>query len=864
VKEKGPTPMMKQYIAIKKQCPDAILMFRLGDFYEMFYDDAIVASRDLEITLTGRDCGMEERAPMCGVPFHAANSYIARLVGKGHKVAICEQVEDPKTAKDIVKRDIIRIVTPGTILDDTLLDSRKTNYMASVCREGNDCAVTFVDVSTGELIGTTLYDDMTCDKLINELARFSPVEIALGGNTVQNRKITEFLGSRLSALTFTYDANEAEKNAREVLSSQLKNASDITDRLLKISTCALIGYLIETQKAQMAHIHTLNIYTSQEFVEVDAASVRNLELIETMRDKSKRGSLFWVLDNTKTAMGARMLKQWILRPLVNAATINNRLEGVEEIYSSITLRDDLGEALTGVNDIERLMSRASMGTANARDLLGLCASFQKLPFLSKILCSARSTILSIQAAHLDTLDDLCDLLTRGIDPEAPISLREGNLIREGFNEEIDSLRAIANDGHSYITSLELRERERTGIKNLKVKFNKVFGYYIEVSSSNLSKVPEDYIRKQTITNGERYITAELKDIESTLLGASERLVALEYAEFVKLRERVCAEMERIEKTARSIAVTDVLYSLAQTAVKNGYVKPEVNLSTCLHIEDGRHPVVEKVLSDSLFVPNSTLLDTENNSTAVITGPNMAGKSTYMRQVALIALMAQMGSFVPARRCECGVVDKIFTRIGASDDLASGQSTFMLEMNEVSYILKNATKKSLCILDEIGRGTSTFDGLSIAWAVTEHIAKKIGAKTLFATHYHELTALEGKIKGVVNYNTACKKRGDDITFLRKIVRGGTDDSFGIEVAKLAGVPDSVIKRAKEVLVTIENGTSASENGEKIAAEAPFFEEAQLNFGSLAGDKIANALRDIDVTTLTPIEAMNKLYELQKLL
>ena len=858
------TPMMKQYIEIKKQCADAILMFRLGDFYEMFYDDAIVASRDLEITLTGRDCGQKERAPMCGVPFHAADSYIARLVGKGHKVAICEQMEDPKSTKGIVKRDIIRIVTPGTILDDTLLNSRKTNYMASVCREGNDCAVTFVDVSTGELMGTTLYDDMTCDKLINELARFSPVEIALGGNTVENRKITEFLSSRLSALTFTYDAKEAEKNSREVLSSQLKNASDIEDPLLKISTCALIEYLVETQKAQMAHIHTISIYTSQEFVDIDAASVRNLELIETMRDKSKRGSLFWVLDNTKTAMGARMLKQWILRPLVNAAAINNRLQGVEEIYSSITLRDDLGEALTGVNDIERLMSRASMGTANARDLLGLCSSFQKLPFLSKILCSARSTILSIQAAHLDTLDDLCDLLTRGIDPDAPISLREGKLIREGFNEEIDSLRAIANDGHSYITSLELRERERTGIKNLKVKFNKVFGYYIEVSSSNLSKVPDDYIRKQTITNGERYITAELKDIESTVLGASERLVALEYAEFVKLRERICAQMERIEKTARSVAISDVLYSLAQAAVKNGYVKPQVNLSSSLNIEDGRHPVVEKVLSDSLFVPNDTLLDTQDNSIAVITGPNMAGKSTYMRQVALISLMAQMGSFVPARSCECGVVDKIFTRIGASDDLASGQSTFMLEMNEVSYILKNATKKSLCILDEIGRGTSTFDGLSIAWAVTEHIAKKIGAKTLFATHYHELTALEGKIKGVVNYNTACKKRGDDITFLRKIVRGGTDDSFGIEVAKLAGVPDSVIKRAKEILVTIENGTSASENGEKIAAEAPAQEEAQLDFGSLAGDKIANALRHIDVTTLTPIEAMNKLYELQKML
>ncbi len=860
------TPMMKQYMEIKQKCPDTILMFRLGDFYEMFFEDAIVASKDLEITLTGRDCGQEERAPMCGVPFHAADTYIARLVAKGHKVAICEQMEDPKAVKGIVKRDIIRIVTPGTIIDDALLNSRKTNYMASVCRIGNDSGVTFVDVSTGELLGTTLYDDASCDKLINELARFSPVEIALGGNSYQNKKITEYIQSRSDALTFTYEYTDVEKDAREILFSQLKNSNDISENMLKISTAALINYILETQKAKMAHIHTINIYTSQEFVDLDAATVRNLELVETMRDKTKRGSLFWVLDNTKTSMGTRMLKQWILRPLVNAASVNNRLCGVEELYNNLSLREDLEDALTGVNDIERLMSRVSIGTANARDMLALCASFAKLPFLSKILCKTRSTILSVQAANLDTLEDLCDLLERAINPDAPISLREGNIIRKGFLEEIDRLRDIKDGGTTFVAELEARERERTGIKNLKVKFNKVFGYFIEVSSSQLSKVPDDYMRKQTITNGERFITAELKEIESSVLGASEKLVQLEYEEFQKIREAVCEHMERIEKTAHAIAVTDTIYSLAEAAVKNKYTKPEVNLGDKLEIREGRHPVVEKVLSHSLFVPNDTSLDCTDNRMAVITGPNMAGKSTYMRQTAIIALMAQIGSFVPAQSCTIGIIDKIFTRIGASDDLASGQSTFMLEMNEVSYILKNATKKSLCILDEIGRGTSTFDGLSIAWAVIEHIAKKIGAKTLFATHYHELTALEGEVDGIVNYNTACKKRGDDITFLRRIVRGGTDDSFGIEVAKLAGVPESVIKRAKEVLKTVEGETRGSEAGSKIASkmETQSGDSVQIGFEDMGSSKLREALREIDVTTLTPIEAMNKLFELQKLL
>ncbi len=854
------TPMMEQYMAVKKGCPDAILMFRLGDFYEMFFDDAITASRELEITLTGRACGLPERAPMCGVPFHAADSYIARLVAKGYKVAVCEQMENPQNVKnDIVKREIIRVITPGTILDDGLLDSRKTNYMAAVCREGNTSAVAFVDVSTGEMLGTTLYDDFGCTKLINELSRFSPVEIALGGEGGADKRITEFLSSRTSSLTFTYDDKEVKNTADETLASQLTNSRDITDKLLKIASAAIIDYINETQKVHLSHIREINIYTSSEFVDIDASSVRNLELCETMRDKSKYGSLFWVLDKTKTAMGARTLKQWILRPLVNAAQINNRLCGVEEIFSDLSWREEIADSLNGIYDIERLMSRVSLGTANARDLLALKTSFQKLPLLHKLLARARSTILSVQAANLDTLEDISDLLERAISPEAPISLRDGKIIREGFNEEIDKLRLAANSGHSYITSLEEREKERTGIKNLKIKFNKVFGYYIEVSSSHLSKVPEDYIRKQTITTGERFITAELKEIESTVLGASEKLVALEYSQFVEIREKICGEMERIEKTARAAATIDALTSLATVAYKNGYTKPEVNLSDNLIIKDGRHPVVEKMLSGNLFVPNDTTLDCEANRMAVITGPNMAGKSTYMRQTALIALMAQIGSFVPAKSCECGIIDKIFTRIGASDDLASGQSTFMLEMNEVSYILKNATKKSLCILDEIGRGTSTFDGLSIAWAVVEHISKKIKAKTLFATHYHELTALEGEIEGVINYNTSCKKRGDDITFLRRIVRGGTDDSYGIEVAKLAGVPETVIKRAKEVLKAVEHGDSKKAEKQVENEESP-----QLDFMAMGNSKLYDTLKAIDVTTLTPIEAMNKLYELQKLL
>ncbi len=851
------TPMMKQYLEIKEQHKDAILMFRLGDFYEMFFDDAIVASRELELTLTGKSCGMEERAPMCGVPFHAAEGYIARLVAKGYKVAICEQMEDPKTAKAIVKRDIIRIVTPGTIVDEAVLSSRRTNYMASIYVEDNASAVAFADVSTGEMLGTVLENDKDCGKLINELARFAPVEAAVGGKGRNNKRLEEYFRDRRDEiLAFSYESGDVAPSARETVNSHLKNGDEIQDEKLLTAAAALIEYLVETQKSRLEHIREIHIYSSKEYLDIDMNSRRNLELTETMRDKSKKGSLFWVLDKTKTSMGSRTLKSWILCPLVNAGAITARLSGVEELVNNLEIRDELRECMSGIQDIERLMGRVSVGVCTAKDMAALRSSFKKLPQMYKLLCGCRSGALGTQAAAFDTLEDICELLERAIVDEPPAILREGGIIKGGYSEEIDRLREISQDSSGAIEKIEARERERTGIKNLKIKYNKVFGYYIEVSNSNLEKVPSDYMRKQTTVNGERFITPELKELESAVVNARESLTALEYKEFMDVRERICAQMERVERTARAVAVTDALASLAETAVKNHYVRPEINLSDEIYIKDGRHPVVELMLKDSMFVPNDTELDCGPNRTAIITGPNMAGKSTYMRQVAIITLMAQMGSFVPASKCRIGVVDKIFTRIGASDDLASGQSTFTMEMSEVSYILKNATKNSLCILDEVGRGTSTYDGLSIAWAVIEYIVDKIGMKTLFATHYHELTVLEERLTGVKNYNTVCKKRGDDITFLRKIVRGGTDDSYGIEVAKLSGVPNPVIKRAKEVLKEIVQG-EIKKSVPDISDESP-----QLSFAPAEESPVIEELRSLDVTTLTPIEALNKLYELQK--
>lgn len=845
------TPMMKQYLQIKEENKDAILMFRLGDFYEMFFDDAVTASRELELTLTGRDCGQEERAPMCGVPFHAAQVYISRLVAKGYKVAICEQVEDPKEAVGIVKREVIRIVTPGTNLDDGVINSQNTNYIGAVLRKGDKSALVFADVASGELTGTVIENDSEGSLLVNELARFSPVELALGGEAAENKNLNGYLEIASGILCFAFDSSLLEKDAKQIVTAQLKNYAEIEDEDLLTATAAIISYINETQKAKVPHLREISLYTAGQFVEIDAATRRNLELTETMREKQKRGSLYGVLDKTKTAMGSRVMKSWIVRPLVNAVLITNRLDAVEEMVKSLALREDIAEYISKIWDVERLMARVSLKMANAKDLVALRESFRNLPAIKNLLKDVKSVYLSYREGKIDPLEDIYNLLNSAIVDEPPVSLREGGIIKPGYDEEIDKLKQSAAKGKEYIASLEAKERERTGIKNLKVGFNKVFGYYIDVSKGNLSKVPEDYIRKQTLVNNERFITLELKEAESAVLGAQERLQELEYNAFVSVRETVGVAMERIAATAKAVAEVDAIYALATVAVKNNYTKPVITTKNELSVTDGRHPVVEK-LTRGVFVPNDTKLD-EGIQAMVITGPNMAGKSTYMRQNALIVLMAQMGSFVPARECTIGVVDKIFTRIGASDDLTKGQSTFMLEMNEVSYILKNATKKSLVILDEIGRGTSTFDGLSIAWAVMEHIAKKVKAKTLFATHYHELSVLEDELEGVKNYNTACKKRGDEITFLRKIVPGSAEASYGIEVALLAGVPMSVVKRAKEILAGIEKGENVEVKSNK-KTEDTF----QMGFGMV--NPIAEELKSIDPTTLTPIEAMNKLYEL----
>ncbi len=849
------TPMMKQYLQIKEENKDSILMFRLGDFYEMFFDDAVTASKELELTLTGRDCGQEKRAPMCGVPFHAAQTYITRLVAKGYKVAICEQVEDPKDAVGIVRREVIRTVTPGTNLDEGVVNSQNTNYICAVLRKGNKSAVAFADVASGELSATIVNNDDSVNLLINEISRFSPVEIALGGDACESKILNEYIANSTNALLFTFNWEDFESTAQSIVATQIKNYGEIEDNDMLIVAAAIISYINETQKSKIPHMKEIDIYTSGEFVEIDAATRRNLELTETMRDKQKRGSLYGVLDKTKTAMGSRTIRNWILRPLVNPVHIANRLDAVEEMVNNISLREDLAEYISTIWDIERLMGRVSLKMANAKDLVALRNSFREIPAIKNLLKETRSTYLSYREGMIDPLSDIYTLLEDAIVEEPPVSLREGNIIKPGFDDEIDTLKTAAKNGREFIASLEAKERERTGIKNLKVGFNKVFGYYIDVSKGNVSKVPEDYIRKQTLVNNERYITLELKEAESAVLGAQERLVELEYDAFVKVRDTIGDALDRIMRTAKAISEVDAIYALATVAVKNNYKKPTVTTGSELIVKDGRHSVVERI-SKGVFVPNDTQLDGENEFAMIITGPNMAGKSTYMRQTALIVLMAQMGSFVPAREATIGVTDKIFTRIGASDDLTRGQSTFMLEMSEVSYILKNATKKSLVILDEIGRGTSTFDGLSIAWAVMEHIAKKVKAKTLFATHYHELSVLEDELSGVKNYNTACKKRGDDITFLRKIVPGSADQSYGIEVALLAGVPMTVVKRAKEILKNVEEGDHHHiESGHKK-------EEETMQLGFNMPNPIVDELKKIDPTVLTPIEAMNKLYELSQ--
>ena len=859
------SPMMQQYFQIKENYQDTILMFRLGDFYEMFFDDAKLASKELELVLTGRDCGQEERAPMCGVPFHSADGYIAKLVSKGYKVAICEQMEDPALAKGIVKRDVIRVITPGTVIESSMLDESKNNYLASVCATNGNVGMCFIDISTGE-VNLTEFSENVEQRVINEMGRYNPTEIILNKEVVSFNSLKDFISKKLEA-SVELLIEEFEFTNAELLCKEHFNTNDLGTLSLNqrdTAVCALgasLAYLKATQKRDLENIKSVNFYTDAKFMNLGISAIRNLELLETMRDRDRKGSLLWVLDKTKTAMGKRMLRSFIERPLYDCAEISKRLNAVDELYANTELRERETELLISVYDMERLMTRIVYNTANAKELLSLCTTLENLPELKENLKNTNSNMLKYIYNEIDVLADICSLIKVSIKEDAPFSVREGGMIKDGFNKELDELRDIVNGGKSILAKLEADEQEKTGIKKLKIGYNKVFGYYFEVLNSYKELVPDTYIRKQTLSNCERYITQELKELETKVLGAQERIVGLEYEIFNSIRKKIAGEYLRTQRTAHAVALLDVLCSFATVSLKNNYTRPDINDKGVIRIYEGRHPVIESLQKHTMFVPNDTILDCSDNRMAVITGPNMAGKSTYMRQIAIITIMAQMGCFVPAKSADIGIVDSIFTRVGASDDLASGQSTFMVEMNEVAEILKYATKDSLIILDEIGRGTSTFDGMSIARSVVEYIAdkKKIGAKTLFATHYHELSELEGTVDGVMNYNIAVKKRGDDITFLRRIVRGGADGSYGIEVAKLAGVPDNVIKRAKAILKTLEDNDLMKP---KMVADIPEEKELefQMSFESNSREYIMDRLRTVDINTLTPIEAMGLLYEL----
>ncbi len=851
--------MMKQYFKIKEQNKDSILFFRLGDFYEMFYDDAKIASKELELTLTGRDCGQAERAPMCGVPFHSCEGYIARLVAKGYKVAICEQTEDPATAKGLVKRDIIRVITPGTVMESSMLDEGRNNYICCMFSDSKKIGLCFCDISTGELYATEISGSDSVNSLTSQLASYNPREILIGGDIVKIKSLPAFIKSKLSAgVEMLRDESFDNKVCAEIVKAQFgEEMQCISDSQVLISAIgALINYLKETQKNGLERINKIELYSDKQYMNLDYNTQRNLELTATMLNKEKRGSLLWVLDKTKTAMGKRLIRSWLEHPLLNVSAINNRQSAVEELVNNNMLRLDIMDALSGIFDIERLMTRIVYGSANGRELRSLAAALQKLPQLSELVADCSAKYLKKVYKEIDLLEDIYNLIDSAIVEEPPFSVREGGMIKKGYNPDLDILLTDMNDSKGILARIEAEQREKTGIPKLRVGYNKVFGYYIEVTNSYKDLVPETYIRKQTLTNCERYITQDLKDIEGRILGAKDRSVAMEYTLFDEVRKTVANNLERIQKTAKAIAVLDVLVSLANVAADNRYVRPDVNLSTVIRLKDSRHPVVEALLNDTPFVPNDVYLDSAGERVAIITGPNMAGKSTYMRQVALIVLMAQMGSFVPASSATIGVVDSIFTRVGASDDLASGQSTFMVEMSEVANIVKSATSKSLLILDEIGRGTSTFDGMSIARAVLEYCAdrKKLGAKTLFATHYHELTVMQDLLDGVKNYSIAVKKRGDDITFLRRIIPGGADDSFGIEVAKLAGLPNSIINRAKEILKELESGSNAP----TVIKEKS--EDMQMSLIS-NDNAVVERLSEVDLNTLTPIEAINLLYELK---
>ncbi|MDD6325565.1 MAG: DNA mismatch repair protein MutS [Lachnospiraceae bacterium] len=869
--------MLQCWIETKEKYQDCILFYRLGDFYEMFFDDALIASKELEITLTGKDCGLEERAPMCGVPYHAVDAYLNKLVSKGYKVAICEQLEDPKQAKGLVKRDVIRVVTPGTNLDAQALDETRNNYlMCIVCMEDR-YGLAVADISTGEYLVTELDSEK---KLLDEINKFSPSEIICNHSFYVSGVDIEDMKERLHISVFSLDSWYFDDAlcARNLM--EHFHVSSLSGLGLDAYSCgiiaagALLQYLIETQKTSIANLTSLTPYSISKYMVLDSSTRRNLELCETLREKNKRGSLLWVLDKTKTAMGARLLRRYLEQPLIEKEEIMQRLDAVEELKNNAITREELREYLNPVYDLERLISRISYQTANPRDLVAFKTSLSMLPHIKYIMKSLQSPLLVQLQEELDELADLFALVDAAIVEEPPISIRDGGFIKEGYNEEVDRLRQAKTEGKSWLAKLEAEEREKTGIKTMKVKYNKVFGYYLEVTNSYKDMVPDYYTRKQTLTNAERYITPELKELEETILGSEDKLTALEYDLYVEVRGKIADEILRIQKTAHAIAGVDVFASLALVAERGNYVKPSINEKGILDIKNGRHPVVEKMIPNDMFIANDTYLDNGKSRISIITGPNMAGKSTYMRQTALIVLMAQIGSFVPADAAKIGLVDRIFTRVGASDDLASGQSTFMVEMTEVANILRNATRNSLLILDEIGRGTSTFDGLSIAWAVVEYISnpKLLGAKTLFATHYHELTELEGKLPGVNNYCIAVKENGDDIVFLRKIIQGGADKSYGIQVAKLAGVPDMVIERAKElaeeltnadITVHVQGGDAESQKAKKTKTQK--YDQVDLDqmslFDTVSDSDVLKELQELEVSTMTPIDALNTLYRLQ---
>lgn len=862
------TPMMKQYLEVKDEYEDYIILYRLGDFYECFFEDAVRVSRELELTLTSRDCGNGFKAAMCGVPYHKVDLYLGRLAERGFKVAICEQTEDPKAAEGLVKREVIRVVTPGTITDSAILNDSQNNYLLAVCIGKESIALAFADVSTGEISATDLTGADRLARAKSEIGAYQPAEAIINRVGDEYEQLRDFMQDRFDTIITDnakrlYDYDKCRDNVKRTYG---EDSAKLNTPELVVSVGVVLSYIEETQKIPDAHTKEINVYSKEEFLELDLNTRRNLELVESMRNKEKKGSLIWVLDKTKTSMGARLLRTWVLRPLIDPVRIGNRQNAVSEVMKNQKTADELSELLSGILDLERLVARAIYGSANAKDLRAICNSMLALPRIKEIISNFGGNAFTSIVKDFDTLEDISELLDRAIADDPPFQIKEGGIIKDGFNSDVDYYRSILANGTNIMKSIEEREREATGIKTLKVSSNSVFGYFIEVSKSFVNDVPDRFIRKQTLTNCERYITEELKKMETEIFNAGDRLESLEYNIFTGLRQIVSDNGERIRKAASLIAEIDIYRSFAEVARKNSYVCPEVDISTDIEIKDGRHPIVEKFVRDSYFVPNDTTLDLTDNRVMIITGPNMAGKSTYMRQVAIITLMAQIGSFVPARSARIGIVDKIFTRVGASDDLASGQSTFMLEMNEVAAILKNATKRSLIIYDEVGRGTSTYDGMSIARAVVEYTySKKIGAKTLFATHYHELTDMEDSFHGIVNYNIAAKKRGDSITFLRKIVRGGTDDSYGIEVAKLAGVPSEVVKRAREILSEIESQGTAAVKSPSVKAKND--SAAPDIFSTLESEKereVGDKLRSVDLNTLTPIEAMNMLFELKSIL